>query len=334
MSGTDLRSTRTGATTTSGPDPSVDRQRARDRQPSSAVRRFRRGGTRRADVVTGYLMVSPTLLGSALFVIGPLVAVIWYSLHEWQVLSGQFTYQGLENYGRLASDTNFHDSLKATGVFSVGLVVLNVALALALAVMLNQKLRGTVLFRTAFFSPVVVSLVAWTIVWGFLLQNDGGINSLLGLLGIDGPNWLRRGDTAMVSVVVVQVFKNVGLNMVLFLAALQGVSEELREAARLDGASAARIFRSIVLPLISPTILLVSIITIVGSLQVFAQIAVLTQGGPGTSTTVLVYFLYRQAFEFNQFGYASAVSVVLFVIALLLTLVQWQTRKRWVHHES
>jgi multiple sugar transport system permease protein len=134
-------------------------------------------------------------------------------------------------------------------------------------------------------------------------------------------------------VITVQVFKNVGLNMILFLAALQGVPEELQEAARLDGAGAWRRFRSITLPLISPTILLVSIITIVGSLEVFAQIDVLTGGGPGNSTTVLVYYLYQQAFRFNEFGYASAIAVLLFVIVLVLTLLQWQSRKRWVFHE-
>jgi len=132
----------------------------------------------------------------------------------------------------------------------------------------------------------------------------------------------------------VQVFKNVGLNMILFLAALQGVPEELSEAARIDGAGAFRRFWSITLPMISPTVLLVSILTIVGSLEVFAQIAVLTGGGPGNSTTVLVYYFYQQAFIYNDFGYGSAVAVILFIIVLILTLVQWQTRKRWVHHEN
>jgi multiple sugar transport system permease protein len=132
----------------------------------------------------------------------------------------------------------------------------------------------------------------------------------------------------------VQVMKNVGLNMVLFLAALQGVPAVLHEAARLDGASAWRAFRSVTLPMISPTVLLTSIITVVGSLQVFAQIAVLTQGGPGTSTTVLVYYLYQQAFQFHHFGYGATLSLVLFAIVLVLTTVQWQLRKRWVFHES
>jgi multiple sugar transport system permease protein len=188
-------------------------------------------------------------------------------------------------------------------------------------------------FRTLFFSPVVVSLVAWTIVWQFLLQRDGGINGFLAMAGIEGPNWLREPATAMVSVIVVQVFKNVGLNMILFLAALQGVPRELYEAARVDGAPRWRQFRRITLPMIAPTVLLTSIITIVGSLQVFAQIAVLTQGGPGVSTTVLVYYLYQQAFQFYRFGYGATLSILLFAIVAILTFAQWRMRRRFVHHE-
>ncbi|QOC91385.1 carbohydrate ABC transporter permease [Micromonospora craniellae] len=289
---------------------------------------------RRRDHLTGYLFIAPQLLGSAVFVILPLVLVVWYSLHEWNVLAGTFDFVGTDNYVALADDPNLGAVLRATGFFSVGLVVFNLALALLLAVMLNQKLRGTIVFRTLFFSPVVVSLVAWTIVWGFLLQDNGGVNGLLDTIGVDGPNWLRGEATAMLSVVVVQVFKNVGLNMVLFLAALQGVPAELYEAAEVDGASRLRQFWRITVPLISPTILLTSIITVVGSLQVFAQIAVLTQGGPGTSTTVLVYYLYQQAFQFHHFGYGATLSIVLFGIVLALTVAQWQMRKRWVFHES
>ncbi len=290
--------------------------------------------TRRRDNLTGYLFITPALLGAVAFVFVPLVLVVWYSLHEWNVLADTFDFVGAENYERLAADPNFPAVLRATGLFSVGLVVLNLGLALALAVLLNQKLRGTTFFRVLFFSPVVVSLLAWTIVWGFLLQDNGGINAFLSSIGVDGPNWLRSEGTAMASVVIVQVFKNVGLNMVLFLAALQGVPQELYEAARTDGAGPWTVFRRITLPLISPTILLTSIITVVGSLQVFAQISVLTQGGPGTSTTVLVYYLYQQAFQFHAFGYGSTLSVVLFLIVLALTVLQWQMRKRWVFHEN
>lgn len=296
--------------------------------------RPRRSAAQRRDWVVGYTMIAPAVLGSVAFVIVPLGAVFWFSLHDWNVLANTFVFAGADNYERMLQDPGLRDSLMASLWFSVGLVVLNITLALFLAVLLNQRLPGTTTFRTFFFSPVVVSLVAWTIVWSFLLQADGGINGFLSVIGIQGPNWLYGEVTAMFAVIVVQVFKNVGMNMILFLAALQGVPEEIGEAARIDGAGPWRRFRSITLPMISPTILLVSILTIVGSLEVFAQIAVLTGGGPGNSTKVLVYFLYQQAFQFNDFGYGSAISVLLFVIVLVLTLVQWQSRKRWVFHEN
>jgi len=288
----------------------------------------------RRDSLAGFLFIAPQLIGIVIFVLIPLGLVFWYSLHEWNVLANTFTYTGAQNYRMLVEDDNLRDVLGTTAIFSAGLVVFNLSLALLLAVLLNQKLAGIAIFRTLFFSPVVVSLVAWTIVWGFLLQKNGGINGMLLMAGIEGPNWLREETTAMISVIVVQVFKNVGLNMILFLAALQGVPKELYEAARIDGAPAFKQFRRITLPLISPTILLTSIITIVGSLQVFAQIAVLTQGGPGLSTTVLVYYLYQQAFQFHFFGYGSTLSILLFVIVAVLTFAQWQMRKRIVFYES
>ena len=288
----------------------------------------------RRDSLAGFLFIAPQLIGIVIFVLIPLGLVFWYSLHEWNVLANTFTYTGAQNYRMLVEDDNLREVLGATAIFSAGLVVFNLSLALLLAVLLNQKLAGIAIFRTLFFSPVVVSLVAWTIVWGFLLQKNGGINGMLLMAGIEGPNWLREETTAMISVIVVQVFKNVGLNMILFLAALQGVPKELYEAARIDGAPAFKQFRRITLPLISPTILLTSIITIVGSLQVFAQIAVLTQGGPGLSTTVLVYYLYQQAFQFHFFGYGSTLSILLFVIVAVLTFAQWQMRKRIVFYES
>ncbi|GAA2272239.1 sugar ABC transporter permease [Glycomyces scopariae] len=289
---------------------------------------------RRRDHLAGFLFVAPQLAGTLVFVLVPLGLMFWYSLHDWNVLAGGFTWTGGENYERLAQDPALPGVLGATAAFSLGLVALNLSLALVLAILLNQKLRGTVVFRTIFFSPVAVTLVAWTIVWRFLLQDDGGVNGLLSTVGVEGPNWLRGETTAMIAVVVVQVLKNVGLNMVLFLAALQGVPKELYEASTIDGAGAWTRFRRITMPMISPTILLTSIITVVGSLQVFAQIDVLTSGGPGTSTTVLVYYLYQNAFQFHDFGYGATLSVLLFAIVLVLTVIQWQMRRKWVVHED
>jgi multiple sugar transport system permease protein len=299
-----------------------------------AGRGRKRASLARRDQLTGYLFIAPQLLGIVAFVIVPLCLVFWFSLQHWNVLSGLTTFAGADNYRKLLHDPQMGQVVGLTAIFSVGLVLFNIPLALLLAVLLNRRGRGITFFRTAFFTPVVISTVAWSIVWQFLLQKNGGVNALLDVFGIPGPNWLQTGPTAMLAVIVVQVFKNVGLNMVLFLAGLQGVPRELQEAARVDGAGAGRVFRSIVLPLISPTLMLTVIITIVGSLQVFAQIAVLTAGGPGISTTVLVYYLYQQAFQFHDFGYGSTLAIVLFAIVLVLTVVQWQLRRRWVFYEN
>jgi multiple sugar transport system permease protein len=290
--------------------------------------------TRRRDVLTGYLFIAPQLAGVVLFVLIPVGLAIWYSLSDWNIFTGKQTFVGADNYAALAADPQLPSVLLATAVFAGGVVLLNITLGLLIAVLLNRRFRGATFFRTLFFSPVVVSVVAWTLVWGFLLQDNGGVNGLLAAIGITGPNWLRHGDTAMLSVIITQVIRSVGVNMVLFLAALQGVPSELYEAARIDGAGSRAIFARITLPLISPTVLLTAIITIVGALQSFAQIAVLTGGGPELSTTVLVYYVFQQAFQFNDIGYGSTLALMLLSFVMLLTLLQWQLRRKWVFHEQ
>ncbi|MEV4334398.1 sugar ABC transporter permease [Streptomyces sp. NPDC049597] len=289
---------------------------------------------RRWDMLAGYVLVAPQMAGFAAFVLGPLIAVVHYSLTKYNNLTGEISFVGGENYRRLLDDPLAVEVARNTAVFSLGLVPFNICFALLLAVLLDQGLRGTVVFRAIFFSPTVVSIIAWTVVWSFLLSNDGGVNLLLRTVGIEGPNWLRESDTAMFSVILVQVLKGVGVNMVLFLAALQAVPTELREAAIVDGASPWTVFRRITLPMISATMLLTAIVTVIGSLQVFGQILVLTVGGPGNSTTVLAYYIYLQAFKFFDLGYASALAVLLFLAVLILTVVQWWLRKKWVFHEQ
>jgi multiple sugar transport system permease protein len=288
----------------------------------------------RRDALAGWLFVAPQLIGVIAFVLVPVGLAVWFSLNEWNVFTGNMTFVGGDNYERAATDPQIGAVLGSTAIFSGGVVVLNLSLGLALAVVLNRRIPGGAVFRTLFFSPVVISVVAWTLVWGFLLQDNGAINGLLSLVGVDGPNWLREGPTAMASVIVTQVIRSVGVNMVLFLAALQGVPGDLYEAARLDGASPRSIFFRITLPLISPTLLLTGILTIVGSLQAFAQIAVLTEGGPELSTTVLVYYVFQQAFEFSDIGYGATLSLMLLAFVLILTVVQWQLRRKWVFYEN
>lgn len=281
------------------------------------------------ETLSGWAFISPLLLGFGLFFVGPLIAIFGYSLTEWNILSQRSTYVGLENYRNILFDNpEFWQVLKNSLIFAGGLVPLNVALSLALALALNRAFRGVILFRTLFFAPVVTAGAAWAIVWTFLLQKEsGGINQMLALIGIEGPNWLREPDWAMVSVIVTRVLKNVGLNMILYLAALQTISRDYREAAVLDGASRWQIFRNITWPLLAPTTLVITIVTVVGSLKVFDHIYLMTNGGPENATLVLAYYIYERAFEFFEVGYASALAVVLFIVTLGLTLAQWLLKR-------
>lgn len=300
---------------------------------SSRGTRSARSALQRADSMVGLAFVAPMVLGVIALCLIPFLYVIWYSLHDWDIFTGAFDFVGLGNYQRLLTDAVAHKSLGVTGVFMIALMVVNIVFAMLLALLVNQRLRGITAFRAIYFSPVVVAIVAWVIIWQFLLAVNGGVNGFLATVGIQGPNWLNDPNTALISIVIIQVFKGVGMNMVLFLAALQGIPPELKEAARIDGASPWRSFWSVTLPLMSPTLLLVMILTSIGALDVFAPIQVLTQGGPSNSTLVFSYYMYQTAFERQEFGYGSTLGVVLFVIVLLMTALQWRLRKAWVHDE-
>ncbi len=305
---------------------------ARTRREESPIRGSSRR-LQRIDSVVGIGFVAPVILGIFFLGLVPFGYVIWYALHDWNPLVGTFTWVGSDNFSRLLGDSTVWVSLGVTLLFAVMLMVLNVTLAMALAILLNQKVPGTTTFRTFFFSPVIVSTVAWVLVWNFLVASNGGINGFLGMIGIEGPNWLRDPNWALPTLVVIQVFKGVGMNMILFLAALQNVPGEMKEAARIDGAGPGRVFTSITLPMMSPTILLVTMITMISAMDVFAPIQILTEGGPGRSTTVISYLLYRTAFVQQDFGYASAIGVLLFFVVLVVAALQWGTRKKWVHDE-
>lgn len=296
----------------------------RDSQ-GDAHRRRRSRSLERLDAWYGIAFVAPQLLGFLTFVVGPIVAVFWYSLHQRNLLSGQVTFVGLENYQRmLFEDPVFTKVLVNSLVFAAGLVPINIALALVLALLLARPRPGVTLFRTLFFAPVVTSAVAWAIVWRFMLQDETGtINQFLALIGVDGPNWLREDNWAMVSVIVTRIFKNVGLNMLIYLAALNTIPSEFGDAARVDGANGLQVLRHITLPMLAPTTLFITIVTIVGSMQVFDHILLMTGGGPANATMVLVYYIYQQGFQFFETGYASGLAAVLFVITFGLTIARW-----------
>lgn len=283
----------------------------------------------------GYLFILPIVAGYLIFLFGPIVYAFVMSFTNWS-LFGNTAYIGLDNYiYAMRDDPVFWDTVVNTVYFSAGLVPLNIVLSLSLAMLLKRKIWGIGLFRTAIFTPVVVSLVVWGIVWKFIFSTDGGlVNLLIRTFGGTEIAWLFSEIWTMPTVIVVSTLKGVGMNMVIFLAALHDVPKDYYEASKIDGASRWETFKSITLPMITPAVFMVTIITVIGSLKVFGQIYVMTGGGPGTSTYVMVFYIFKQAFRSYEFGYASALAFILFSIILVLTLIQWKLRKRWVHYEQ
>ena len=282
------------------------------------------------EAMEAWLFISPTLAGFLIFFLGPLIAVMWYSLTEWNLLTQQATFVGLANFeDALLVNPDFWHVVRNSVIFAVGLVPLNMALALSLALALSRRFPGVVFFRTVFFAPVVTSAVAWAIVWKFLLQGEAGfINQMLEYVGIDGPNWLREPNWAMAAVIVTRVIKMVGLNMILYIAALQAIPRDYEQAAQLEGASTWQTFRMIIWPLLGPTTLVIMVITTIGSFKVFDHIYLMTGGGPENGTLVLAFYIYQQGFQFFDVGYASALAMIMFVIVMVLTIVQLALRRR------
>jgi multiple sugar transport system permease protein len=282
------------------------------------------------EAMEAWLFLSPTLAGFLIFFVAPLLAVLGYSLTEWNLLSQQATFVGLANYDdALMRNADFWHVARNSAVFALGLVPLNMALALLLALALSGRFRGVVVFRTIFFAPVVTSAAAWAIVWKFQLQGEAGfINQVLAGIGITGPNWLREPNWAMAAVIVTRVIKMVGLNMILYIAALQAIPRDYDAAARLEGASGLQIFRMITWPLLGPTTLVIMVITTIGSFKVFDHIYLMTGGGPENGTLVLAFYIYQQGFEFFNVGYASALAMIMFVIVMALTVVQLALRRK------
>ncbi len=295
------------------------------------------GGRRYAivDLLAGYTLVAPQALGFGIFVFLPILAVFVVSFFDWNLMSGQINAAGLKNYvEKLPADVRMGDILRNTAVFVLGFMPPTVACGLALAVLTNRQKPGMPVYRAIFFLPVVVSLAAWAIVWRVVFQPEGPINAFLRVFGITGPNWLANKQVAMATIIIVAFLKTVGFTMVLFHAALQNVPRDVVEAARIDGAGEWTTFRHITLPLIAPFTFLVVILTTINSFKTFALFYVMTQGGPGDATRTLSLYIYDMGFKFLQLGYAGTLSVLLFLIVLTLTLMQFVVRRRWVHSET
>ena len=291
----------------------------------------------RREALTGYAFVTPQIIGFILLVLVPLINVFIYSFHNRNMLYGTNVFIGWGNYIKLfENDKLFWKTLGNTFRFSILLVPLNLVLSFLLALYLGEQKFGSRYIRTVIFLPVVTSGVAWAIVWKYLLQSGtaGPINYFLSKIGIRGPNWLTDKNWAMISVVINRVLKNLGTNVLIFLGAVMNMPKDVIEAARMDGADEWTVIRKIKLPLLMPTVLMVAIVTMIGSMRVFDTIRLMTDGGPEGSTMVLVYYIYHQAFKMFNTGYASAIAVVLFLIVLVLTIIQWTLRKKVSHYDE
>jgi len=283
----------------------------------------------------GYSFISPMLIGFIVISLLPIIATIVISLTNWAMLNNDVKFIGFENYMKLFNDPLFYKVAKNTFLFTLLLIPSNLVLTLGLASLLRDNFKGVGFFRTAVFTPVVTTVVVWGILWKYIFQTDNGlVNTLLSMINVQGPQWLYNANLAIPVAVFVTLVKGLGLNTVIFIGAMKDVPTMYYEASEIDGASKMRQFFSITLPSIAPSIFLVTIITMIGSLKVFAQIDTLTGGGPGTSSFVFVYYIYQQAFKYYNFGYASAISAVLFCLIVILTIIQWKLRKRWVYHEN
>jgi multiple sugar transport system permease protein len=288
---------------------------------------------RQREALVGYLFLSPWILGFLIFLVGPMVASIYLSLTEYKVIKAP-VWVGLANYVRMFSDELFYHSMKVTVTYTALSVPLGIVAALGVAVLLNQRIVASGLFRTIFYLPSVISGVAVAIVFAWIFNFRFGIlNYFLSLVGIPGPNWLGHPRWTLWAFVLMSLW-GIGGNVIIFLAALQGVPVPLYEAAKIDGAGNWRRFWAITLPMISPAILFVLIMGVIGTFQTFTQSYVMTGGGPANATLFYLLYLYRNAFNWFEMGYASALAWVLFLVIMVCTLLLWRSSARWVYYES
>ena len=300
--------------------------------PWQKLGRIIRGkGVQEKEARWAYAFLSLSLVGLFVFSILPIVATFGLGFMDWTLLSPP-EWVGLDNFQRIQSDTIFWTALKNTLYYTLG-VLPGIAISLFLAVLLNQKLRGTTAFRAIYYLPTITMWVAIGLVWVWLYSPQYGlVNWVLGMVGIHGPAWLSDPDWAMPAQFFVAWWKGAGYNMLILLAGLQGIPIVYYEASSIDGANGWQQFRHVTLPLLSPTLYFVLVMTFIGSFGVFTQIYVMTEGGPGLATTTLVYYLYNTAFRYYDIGYANVIAIAFFIIVFTFTIVLRQIQKRWVHY--
>ena len=294
----------------------------------------RSSGIRRMERNWGILLALPAILGFLIFTLGPVVASFWISLTDWNIY-GEHNYIGLANYREMfTEDPLFRRSLTATLYYALGSVPAVLLVAFAVALLLNQDVKGKSLFRTIFYLPVLVPVIANTILWLWLFNPDFGlINSGLEGVGLPGSQWIYDERTAVPSLVLMSAW-GFGNAAVIFLAGLQGVPTHLYDAVAVDGGGAWHKLRHVTIPMMTPTIFFNLVIGLIAAFQAFAEAYVMTEGGPSNATLFFVYYLYRTAFTESRMGYASALAWLLFVVILVVTALVFRTARHWVYYEG
>lgn len=276
------------------------------------------------------LFILPSFVGCLIFIFLPSIASFGLSFSKWNLITS-VKFIGFENYVDLFYSKEFWLILKNTIIYAFSVTVFATIIPLILASVINNKIRGNDFFKTCYFLPFVTPMIVIAMIWQWIFDpNIGLINNLLKI----HTEWLYDANLAMPILIFISVWKLVGYNMVIFLCGFSSINNQIYEAAKIDGANTKDVFIKITLPLLSPTILFVLLITTISSFQVFDLIYLMTQGGPENSTNILVYWLYKNAFEFFNIGKATAIAYVLFILILILTVIQWRTRKNWVANED
>ncbi len=291
---------------------------------------------RRQEMITGYLLILPTLIGFLVFVIGPIIGGFALAFTKYDILTPP-RFIGLANFNTMLRDTRVLPIFLNTIMYVNGMVILDLVVALSLAIAINSYMPNILkrIFQSVVFFPVLVSGAVIAIVWKVLLSSDNGIvNYLLGLVGIAKIPWILSGNWTILSVIIVTVWNGVGFNTILLLAGLQGIPQQLYEAAAIDGAGRLTLFRRVTLPLLSPIIFFIIVKGIIAVLQLFDSPYVLTGGGPGDSSRSIMMYIYEEGFRSLKMGYASALGIVLFVVILTITIIQFAISRLWVFNEQ
>lgn len=284
-------------------------------------------------IITVLIFILPAVIPLGIFWVYPMMKSIFISFTDWDYMTSIYNMVGLDNYKDLFSDPMFYEALRNTLVFALGTLIPTVAGGLALAMLLKNKVQVSAIYKAIIFSPWITPTVAISIVWSWIFEPQYGLaNYILQLLNLPKSQWLQSSDTAMLSVIIVTVWKGIGWAMTFYLTALEKVPKSLYEAAAVDGANKWNKFKSITLPLVSPTTFFLTIITTINSLQAYDQIQVLTQGGPSGSTRTILYMYYQSAFENFNIGQATAIATVILLITGTFSIIQFVASKKWVHY--